>query len=196
MYPDAMVLYANRLAEEMHKMYEEGTGDKIKPGEDLTKVVEFFGILIEFEKLDMDCVNVYSKIIKNQDTYKIIFDEEYTNKLKKSGIGNWNLFLGEMLFYVMKQHKDDFEKAEEGTIFYPDEETIREYHWIISKKQIEDEKKKKELLSELDRIDSGQARSEIINELAKIDNDLANSKGSVKRKKYRIKGRKINKEQQ
>lgn len=56
---------------------------------------------------------------------------------------------------------------------------------------MEDAKKKKELLSELDRIDSGQARSEIINELAKIDDDLANSKSSAKRKKYKIKKRKI-----
>lgn len=195
MYMNAMELYANRLAEDIHKTYEKETGDKIKPGEDLTKVVEFFGILIEFEKLNMDCVNIHSKIVKNQDTYKIIFDEEYANELKKSDIGNWNLFLGEMLFYIMKQNNDNFEKAEEGTIFYPSEETMCEYHWIISKKQAEDEKKKKELLSELDRIDSGQARSEIINKLSEIDGELANSKSSVKRKKYKIKGRKISTEQ-
>lgn len=191
MYVDAMALYAQRLAEDINKTYEESTGDKIKPGEDLTKVVEFFGVLIEFENLDMDCVNIYSKIIKTQDTYKIIFDEEHANKLKKSGIGNWNMFLGKMLGHIMLQCVADFDKAEEGTIFYPDEETMREYNWIISKKQMEDAKKKKELLSELDRIDSGQARREIINELAKIDDDLANSKSSAKRKKYKIKKRKI-----
>lgn len=191
MYVDTMALYANRLAEDINKTYEENTGDIIKPGDDLTKVVKHFGILIEFEKLNMDCVNIYSKIIKTQDTYKIIFDEVHANKLKKSGIGNWNMLLGKMLGYIMLQCVDDFDKSEEGTIFYPDEETMREYHWIISKKQKEDEKKKKELLSELDRIDSGKTRNEIINELSKIDSDLVNSKGSAMRKRYKIKGRKI-----
>ncbi len=191
MYVNPNTLYANRLAEDVNKTYEENTGDKIKPGEDLTKVVEFYGILVEFEKLDMDCVNIYSKIIKTQDTYKIIFDEEYAIKLKESGMGNWNFFLGKMLGHIMLQPNDIFESAEEGTIFYPEQETMQEYYWKISKKSKEEERKKKELLSQLDRLDSGKVRSEIIKELSELDKDLADSKGLSKRKRYKIKGRKI-----
>lgn len=190
MYVDVQALYTQRLAEDIYETYEKETGDKIEPGDDLTKVVKFFGILIEFKKLDMDCVDVYSKIIKTQDTYKIIFDEEHANELKKRGIGYWNLLLGKMLGYIMLQKNDDFEKLKEGTVFYPDEETMQKYHWIINKKQVENEAKKKELLSKLDKIDSGKERKEIISELAEIDEDLANSKELSKRKRYKIIGRK------
>lgn len=191
---DSRVLYANKLSEDIYKLYEKETGDKINPGEDLTKVVKFLGILIEFEKLDMDCVEIYSKIIKTQDTYKIIFDKEYANKLKESGIGNWNLFLGKMLFYIMDQPNDDFEKAKDGTIFYPTEKMMWEYQYILSNSEKENKAKKEELLLKLYKIDSGQARSEITDELSKIDNDLAFLKGSPKRKRYKIIGRKIGKE--
>ncbi len=176
-YVDKKALYASRLAEDVIETYEKNTGKIIKNDEDLIKVVVFYEILIEFDKLDMDCVNVYSKIIKTQDTYKIIFDEEYANELKKSGMGNWNLFLGKMLGHIMLQSNDTFEKAEEGTIFYPDEKIMQEYHLEIIKKQKEEEIKKKELLSELDK-------------------DLDVSKGLSKRKRYKVKGRRIGNEQQ
>ncbi len=189
---NAMDLYTSRLAEDVVKTYEEKTGDKILPGVDMTKVVEFYGIELEFKKLDLDCVNVFSKIIKSEDTFKIIFDKAYAEKKKASGIGNWNLFLGKMLGLIMLYYADEFEKVDDGTIFYPSKETLNECERMKEEEKRKIEKEKSQLLDELNKIDSGEARDEIISKLALVDKDLAESKSVQKRKKYKITGRKLN----
>lgn len=91
---------------------------------------------------DLDCINVFPKIIKNENTFKIIFDREYAEKRKASGIGNWNLFLGEMFGLIMLYYTDEFEKVDDGTVFYPSKETLNECQRIkeAEKRKIEKEK--------------------------------------------------------
>lgn len=186
MYVNKQALYAQKLADDIINTYEKNTGDIIKSGSDLTKVVEFYKVNVEFQKLNMDCVDVYSIIIKDKDDYfKIIFDEDKAKDVKQSGIGSWNIFLGKM-FGMLILNDDTYENIKEGTILYPNINKFQEYYEIKRNERIAMGEKKKNLLSKLDRIDSGSARREIINELSEIDEDLAVLKSLTKRKRYKV----------
>ena len=106
-------LYGERVADKLREKYEKDTGDRLDDKDDFTKVVEYCGCRVMLEDIPVE-----DAIIKLDDGYAIIFNEEVATNLKLKGIGHWNIQLtadlGRILF-----NNEAWSQQETGTVLYP-----------------------------------------------------------------------------
>ena len=108
-------LYGERVADSLREMYEKETGDKLDMKDDYTKVLEYCDIKVILENIPVE-----NAIIKLNDKYAVIFNEEVATNLRKNAIGIWNVKLianlGRIIF-----NNESWNQQETGTVLYPQE---------------------------------------------------------------------------
>ena len=145
MATNPMYIYLNNLGDDFKKYYENKTGRTIddETNFDVNQVVSFYGGTIEYYDLYEEVFRLNSIVYIQNQSFRIVLDKNKSEKLKNSGIDNWNLFIMDLFYFVMIS-RDDYSKTLEERIVYPNSDYVEaalNYRQLLNNCNLDDEVK-------------------------------------------------------